>query len=91
MVERCAVPQGGQIKSKGNSLTKRKVCGTRRRSDQFIWKFLLTISEKEKEKERKKERKKGRTKERKKENKKESKQERKKSKRKKERKKRRKI
>merc|ERR1712198_187527 len=45
---------------------ERKVCGTRRRTDQFIWKFLLTICEKEKEKERKKERRKGRTKERKK-------------------------
>ena len=64
----CAVPKGGEIKSKGNSLIKkkgvkgihllkRKVCCTKKRSDQFIWEFLNKICE-ERKKERKNEKKK---------------------------------
>ena len=53
-------------KVKGIHLLKRKVCCTKKRSDQFIWEFLNKICEKKKKKKkRKKEKEKKRKKEKK--------------------------
>ena len=87
MVERCAVPQGGQIKSKGNSLIKKK--GMRYKKEvrsifMEIPSYNLRKRKGKGKKGRKKERKNERTKEKKKVSKKEK---RKKEKKKKERKK----
>ena len=81
IVERCAVPQGGQIKSKGNSVIKKKERYAVQEGGQINLygnSFLQFARKKRKRKERKKERKE----ERKNERKKESKQERKKKERK---------